>query len=253
MPAAGSAPPPGRRGGSGIRPAGRSRSRGRDARGNAAHVEATLEPVEASGIPPLAGGAGEEHSGGDQLQLQPRRGRAGHLRQPGVDDIGGAGQRPRPEGRGLHPHPVDLIARQPAQHRRPRLGHGGEHDQVAEAFEDVLDEPARVEPGLDDLLDPPEDLGGIAGRERGDHRVEQLGVGEAEQRRGPVIGQAALAGAGDQLVEHRQRIADRPAPRADHEAEHSRLDRHLLGRAQLPEIVVQPRGWDQPERIVVGA
>ena len=127
--------------------------RGAGRRRDALDVEATLEAVEARGIPALAGGGREQDARADQLELEARRGGAGHLGEPGVDDVGRAGQGAAAEGGRLLAHPLELVLGHAAQHRRRAVGHGRDDDEVAQPLEQVLDEPARVEPGLDDPVD----------------------------------------------------------------------------------------------------
>ena len=91
------------------------------------------------------------------------------------------------------------------------LGHGVEHDQVAQPVEQVGGEPARVVTGLDDPVDRAEDGGGVVGGQRVDDLVEQGGVGDAQQADGARVGDALGPGAGQQLVEDRQGVADRSA------------------------------------------
>jgi hypothetical protein len=56
----------------------------------------------------------------------------------------------------------------------------------------------------------------------------------------------------EQLVEHRERVADRPGPGTDHQRQHRRFHRDPLGRTQLAEVVGQQSGRHQPEGVVVG-
>ena len=109
--------------------------------------------------------AGQQHARADQLELQPRRGGAGHLGEAGVDDVGGARQRAAAEGAPT----AGASARAGPRARRAAptdapSGHRGDDDEVAQPLEQVLDEPARVVPGLDDPVDLVEDAGGVAPR-----------------------------------------------------------------------------------------
>ncbi len=54
-------------------------------------------------------------------------------------------------------------------------------EQVTQPLQQVLDEPARVVPGLDDPVDDLEDRRAVPDGERVDDVVEQCGVGVAEQ------------------------------------------------------------------------
>jgi len=219
--------------------------------GDPTDLEATLEAVEAGGIPLLAGGGRQEDARADQLELQAWRGGTGHLGEAGVDDVGRARERTRTEGRLLDPHALELVLGNAAQHLPGALLHGGDDDEVAEALEEVLDEAARVVAGLDDLVDLAEGGGAVAGRERVDGAVEQLAVGEAEQRHGAVVGQALGTRTGDELVEHRERVTHRAAARARHEAEHARLGRDVLRLEEALHVARELGRRDQAEGVVV--
>ena len=233
---------------------GRRRRGIRDARGrHAADLEAALEAVEPRGVARLARGAGQQDAGGDELELEPRRGGAGHLGEPGVDDVGRTGERAGPERRGLAPHPLELVLGHVPQHLAGTVGQRGDDDEVAQPLEEVLDEAARVEAGLDDLVDRPEDRSSVARREGVDRGVEQLTVGEAEQGRGRLVGQAVGPGARDELVEHGQRVTHRAPTRTHDEGEHAGGDRDALLDAELLHVRLQPGRRDEAERVVVGA
>ena len=174
-----------------------------------ADVQPPLQAVEPGGVAALTGGAGQQHPRADQLQLQPRRGGAAHLGQPGVDDVGRPRQRPGAERGRLLAHPLELVLGHAAQHRRRAVRDGGDDDEVAQPLEHVLDEASRVVPGLDHLVDLLEDGGGAAGGQAVDGGVEQLAVGEAQQRGRTLVGQPPLPRAGDQLVEDGERVTDR--------------------------------------------
>ncbi len=201
----------------------------------------------------LTSGTGQQDAGGDQFQLQPWRRGAGHLAQPGVDQVGRVRERPGTEPTRLHPHPLDLIARQRPQHRRPCVGHCGQDDQVAEALEQVLDEAPGVVAGLDDLVDLGEDPRGVSSPEGRDRRIQQFTVGEPEERSRSVIGQPTRVRPRHQLIEHGQRISHRTSAGPHDEGQHARLDIDTLGVAQELEIVVQPGRRHEAEGVVVGA
>ncbi len=232
---------------------GRRRRRGGRAGRDPADVEAALEAVEARGIPALTRGGGEEDPGGDELELEPRRRRAGHLGEAGVDDVGGAGQGAGAEGGRLVAHPLELVLGEGAEDGRRAVRHCGDDDEVAQPLEEVLDEAARVEAGLDDPLDGPEGTTAVGRREGVDGRVEELPVGEPEQGGGRVVGEPLVSRPGDELVEDRQRVADRPATGPDDEGQHAGSDVDALLRADLAEVVGQLLRRDEAEGVVVGA
>ena len=226
-------------------------TRGR--RGRTGDVHASLEPVESGTVTVFTGGPRQQHPRTHELELQPRAGGPGHLGEPGVDDVGRVRQSARSEGSGLAAHPFDLVAGQAAQHGVGAVGHGCDDDEVAQAFEQVFDEPARVVPRLDHVVDLGEHPRPVVGGERIDGGVEQGPVGEAEQRRGAGVGEALVGRAGDQLVEHRERVTHRSPTRAGDEREHPGLHGDTLGVAQPLHVFGQPGRRHQPERVVVGA
>ena len=133
------------------------------------------------------------------------------------------------------------------------LGHGLHDDQVAQPVEQVGGEPARVVPGLDHVVDRVEHGRAVPGRERLDHLIQQPVVGVAQQRDGAVVAQALLVRAGDELVEHRQRVADRARSGPDDDREHGRLVGHALADQDLLQMLPQHRRGHEPERVVVGS
>ena len=129
--------------------------------------------------------------------------------------LGDAAARPGPPGTSISP-----VA--------GGVGHRGDDHEVAQPAQQVLGEAARVLAGLDHLVDDPEHGGAVAGRERVDHLVEQRVGRVAEQPGRDVVGHPVGAGAAEQLVEDGERVAGRPAARADDERERGRLDRDAL-------------------------
>ena len=123
-----------------------------------------------------------EHARDHELELQPRRGRAGHVVERRDDEVGGARQARRAEDVGLARHAGEVFGRDAAQHGGGALAGRGDDDEVAQPLEQVVDEPARILAGLHDAVDRGEGGRGIRGAERVDHLVEQLGVRVAEQR-----------------------------------------------------------------------
>ncbi len=102
-------------------------------RRRAGHPEPPLQPVEPGVDAAVVDvGAGQQHPGAHQLQVQPRGRRPPHVGQPGRDHLGGPGQLPRPQRGGLGGQAFGLVRRQPrpgrttarrARRRRPP-GHG---------------------------------------------------------------------------------------------------------------------------------
>ena len=126
-------------------------------------------------------GGGQQQPGAEQLDLQPGRGGPGHLGQRGVHHVSGPAQPTGAEPLRLPLHPLQLVLRGRAQHRVRSLAGRCHHQQVSQPLEQILDEPARIVPGLDHPVDHGEHAGAVSGGERVDHVVEQRAVGVAEQ------------------------------------------------------------------------
>ncbi len=139
------------------------------------------------------------------------------------------------------------------EHGRGALVRRSDHDEVAEAFEQVLHEAPRVLPGLHHAVDRGERRCRVGHGERVDDVVEQRGVGVPEQRDGSLVGDRAVLAPRDELVEQGQSVADGTAAGADDERQHARGDRDGLLLAQLLDVLEHRRRRHEPERVVVGA
>lgn len=106
---------------------------------------------------------------------------------------------------------------------------------------------------LDDAVDLLEHRSTVTGRQGVDRRVQQRTIGETQQRGSTGVGEPVIGRTGDQLVEHRERVTDRPTTGTRDEREDSRLHGHALGRAEALHVLGQPRRRNQTERVVVGA
>lgn len=164
-------------------------------------------------------GFGREHARNHQLQLESRRCRAGHVVEGAADEVGDSRQTLAAEDSGLAAHPFQFINGNPTQNSGCRGSGCLDHDQVAQALEQIVHEPARVLARLDDTINGTERGGRIGVGERLDDLVEQLGVGVAQQRDRPLVPNGRRARVardvrpGDQLIEQRQRVSRR-APTA---------------------------------------
>jgi hypothetical protein len=94
-------------------------------------------------------GTGQQDPRAQKLKMQPRGSGAGHLGQGRVGDVCGAGQFRGTKVMRLVLQPRDLIGGHPAKDGLRAFGHGLHDDEVAEALQEVLDEPARIVAGLD--------------------------------------------------------------------------------------------------------
>lgn len=211
-----------------------------------------LQPVEAGLQRPLVVvGGGQQDPGADQLHLEPRRGGPAHLREPVVDQVGGAAQLGRAEDGGLGLHPLDHVGGGVDEALLAGVGHGGEDHQVAQPLQEIRHETTRIVAALDDPVDDLEGGGPVAGGEGVDDRVEQGAVGVPEERGGHGIRHTVVARTGQQLVHDGHRVTHGPGPGAHDEREDAVLDVAVLPPADIGEIAAQgPRGH-QPERIVV--
>ena len=228
--------------------------RGQDRRRAIGDPDPAFEPLDAGQC--SAGGVvggRDEQPRHHQFQVQPRRGRAGHLGQRAVDHVSRAGELGRAERDRLQAHSVQLVLRDAAQHRRRRVAACRHDDEVTQAFEQVFDETPRILAGLDDTVNTDEGGPGIHRSECVDDLVEECRVRVAEQRDGPLVFDGTTLGASDELVEEREGVTYRATACAHDERQHSRLHRDLLGLAQLREVVEHLRWRNESERVVVGA
>ena len=185
--------------------------------------------------------------------MQLGRGGPRHLGEGRVRDVGGAGELRRPELGRLVAQPGDLVLGHAVQDVARGLRDRVDDDQVSEPLEQVLHEAARVLARLHHPVHRAEHRGAVPGREGVDHVVEQGAVRVAQQGHGEVVADALLVGAGHELVEHGEGVADGSGARADHEGEHPRGHLHVLLGAELLQVVHERLGGDQPEGVVVGA
>ena len=186
-----------------------------------------------------------------ELKVQLRARGAGHARQRLRDDVGSCRQPCRAELVCAIAHPFDLVFLRAMQQRLGVVAYG-RNDEVAQVLEQVFDETTGVLPRLDNALDCGERGGCVASGERLADGVEQLGVGEAEQRDRELIGDGAV-GSGDQLVEQAERVASGAAASAHHQRQHAGLDLDALFVDDRRDVVEQHARRDEPERIVVRA
>ncbi len=194
-----------------------------------------------------------QHASHHELQLQARGRRPGHLVQRGHHDIGGATESLRAHRGGLARHPSALALGHPGQHRGGALAGRGQHDQVPQPLQQVVHEPARVLAGLQHPFHRVERRRRVLPGEGVGHFVQQFGGCVAEQRNGPVVRHPPAVGTGDELVQHRQRVAGRAAARAHHQRQDARIDLDVLAGAHLLDVAEHGRRRDEPERVVVRA
>jgi hypothetical protein len=209
-----------------------------------------LQPGEQRRLPLC--GSGKQGPGAHQLEQQPGRGRPAHLGQAGVEDLRRAGQLGRAHRGRLALKPFELVGGPVEQPARGRLRHVGQDHQVAEALQQVHREAAGVVASVDHPVHGVEHLRAVTAREGGDHVVEQVAVGVAQQRDRTRVGDARFVRPGEKLVEDRQRVTGRARARPDHQRQRGGLECDLLGGEDLLHEGAQRGGRDQPERVVVG-
>ena len=221
--------------------------------GAARNAQAALEAVHA-GCDAARGvvRGGQENARTQQLEVKLRRSSPGHLVERGVSDVRGAGELCGPELIGLIAQAIDLIGGHAVEDVGGGIRNRVDHDQVAEAFQEVLDKSTRVLAGLNHAIDGAEHRGGVAGGEGIHYVVEEGRVRVAEQGHREVVGHATVIGTGHELVQHGQRIANRAAAGTNHEGQDTGLRGHMFLLAQQLQVLHERLGRNQPERVVVG-
>lgn len=216
-------------------------------------VGAALQPVEPGLDRALVVvRRGQQHARADQLQLEPGRGGAPHLRQPGVDEVGGPAELGGAEHGGLGLHALDDVDGRVDEPLLARVRDGGEDDEVPQPLQQIGDEPAGVVAALDHPVDDLEGGGAVTGGERVHHGVEQRPVRVAEEGGGHGVRHTVGGGAGEELVHDGHRVTYGPGPGAHDERQHAVLDGDALAPADLAQVLPQGAGRNEPEGVVVG-
>ena len=147
-----------------------------------------------------AGKLGQQ-SGDHQLEVNSGRGCARHSGQGRVDDIGRARERRSAVQSSETVHAGDFVRGDSAQNRRRSVAGRVDDHEVAQTFEDVFDEASRVVSGLDDSIDCPKGVSGIATPDRIDALVEKFAWCVTEQVVGSVPSDGVVVRARNDLVE----------------------------------------------------
>ena len=184
--------------------------------------------------------------------MQPRRGSAGHLAQGLVGDVCPSRQFACADQSRLQAQGFELVFWHAAQDLLKAFGHRLGDDQIAEALQHIFNEAPRIQTGLDDAVDRAEQPGAIGFVQRQGDLVEQRRVGVAQQRNRGLVIKAAIAGASDQLVQHREGIADRTAASTDHQRQHAFGYCDAFPFAEHLQVRQQRLGRNQAEWVVVG-
>ena len=193
-------------------------------------------------------------AGGEQFQAHARRNRTGHVGQRGVDRIRHLRKRGQSQRSRLAMQIVHVLGRGVVrQHAFRTLTAQGEHQQVAHACQQVLNETSGVESADHDLLnDAIQRLAVLVGDGvdcLADKRVRR----ETKQRDRGIVRNLAVDGTDHQLVEHGQRVTYGSAAGTHGQAQHTRFGLDMLVGADLLKIRAHDLLWHQTERIVVGA
>ncbi len=108
----------------------------------------------------------------------------------------------------LFEHALQLRFGNPTEYCRSAIYRGSvHHDEVAQTFEQIFNEPPRVLPGLDNTVTRLECCGRIADGERFNHRVQQLSTRESEQTSRPLQTDMVPLAASDELIKDAQGVA----------------------------------------------
>ncbi len=168
-----------------------------------------------------------------------------------MHDLGEARQRGGAERLDLALHACELITGRLDQAAVGGIGNGLQQDQVAEPFEEIDREASWVVPRVDDLLDGPEQSRAVGRRQRVDGGVDECDVGDAEQCECALVGDALVVGAGEELIEDRQRVTRRTTTGTDDQRVDLGRDGHALPLTDLLQQPAHDRRGEQTERVVV--
>nr|NIL79794.1 hypothetical protein [Rhodococcus kroppenstedtii] len=193
----------------------------------------------------------QQHACAHDLEQQPRRRGTTHLTQPGVHRLGVARQGCRPDALGLVPHALDHVGGGVDETALPGVGHRAHEDQIAEAIQEVDGEAARIVTRVHDLFHRSEQRGTVLRGQGVDRFVDQRDIGDSEEHQRPGILDTLVPRAGEQLVEHAERVTRRPPTGPNDQRIHRILDRHVLFGADTFHQPAHRDGREQPERIVV--
>ncbi len=185
--------------------------------------------------------------------MEPGRGSTRHLCKGCVGDVRGAGQLGSAKVGCLVAHAGDLVGGHSAEDGLGAFGHRLDDDEVAEALQQILDEAPGIMPGLDNTVHGAENGGGIGCGNGINDVVKQGSVRVAEQGNRELVVQAIRSGAGHQLVQDGQGVANGTSACSDHEREHAGCNRNVLLLAEQLKVVHERLRRHQTERVVVRA
>ena len=133
------------------------------------------------------------------------------------------------------------------------VGDGADEQQIAHSVEQVQRKTPRLVAGLDDLVDGAVHRGRIPVGQGIHGGVQERQIRHAKQRQGKVVGQPVRPGAGEHLVQNRQRVARGPTAGADDQWVHVLVHVDALFRHHMLHQLTHRLRRKQAERVVVGA
>jgi hypothetical protein len=148
-----------------------------------------------------------------------------------VHHLGISGQRRGADSRGLLTHPLQHVLGSVDHPAGDRVWHRLQHDQIAEALQQIGGEPSRIVACVDHRLDGAEQRRGVPCGQRIHRVVDQRHVRRAQQRQRPLVLHPVSCGTSQQLIQHRQGVAGRAAAGPDHQRVHRVVNRDVFPRA----------------------
>lgn len=146
-------------------------------------------------------GTGQQDSRAHQFQMQPRRGRTSHVRQPFGKHLSGTSQLTSAQARRLRGESFGLVGRDIDESGRQRVRHRRDDHQVPQPPQQILGETLGILADLDHLVDTGEHPARIAGGEGVHELVEQRVRGVAQQRGRLPIADTVLVRPTEELIE----------------------------------------------------
>ena len=133
------------------------------------------------------------------------------------------------------------------------VGHGLDHQDVAQPVEDVSGETTRLVPGLNHAVDDVEESARIAFGDSVHHLGKHAGIGDPHQLHGVFVGDACRSRACHELAKQRQRIAHTALGGTGHEGQGGGVRSDFLLLTDPRQVVAQHSHGQQPEGVVVCA
>ncbi len=142
-------------------------------------------------------GAGQQHSGTHQLQMQPWRSGPPHVGKPCGYHLRSPGQLASAQQRGLRDEAFGLIRSHIDEAGCQCIGHCGDDHEIPEPAQQILSEASWILTDLDHLVHAGEDPAGVTGREGIHELIEQRVRCVSQQGSRLSIGHAGFIGAAE--------------------------------------------------------